>query len=50
MDEYGYTRDRIAIEKQVYFGSTVHEKAAGKVGRGKWDRRTVCRKKQFVIV
>jgi type I restriction enzyme M protein len=28
MDEYGYSRDRIALEKQVYFGSSVHEKAA----------------------
>ena len=28
MDEYGYVRDRIALEKKVYFGSTQHEKAA----------------------
>lgn len=28
MDEYGYARERIALEKQVYFGSSVHEKAA----------------------
>lgn len=28
MDEYGYSRERIALEKQVYFGSSVHEKAA----------------------
>ncbi len=28
IDEYGYAKERIAIEKQVYFGSSVHEKAA----------------------
>lgn len=28
IDEYGYQPERIAIEKQVYFGSSVHEKAA----------------------
>jgi type I restriction enzyme M protein len=28
MHVYGYPRDRIAVEKSVYFGSTVHEKAA----------------------
>jgi len=28
MSVYGYPKDRIAIEKPVYFGSTVHEKAA----------------------
>lgn len=28
MNEYGYTKDRIALEKQVYFGSSIHEKAA----------------------
>ena len=28
IDEYGYVRDRIALEKKVYFGSTQHEKAA----------------------
>lgn len=28
IEEYGYPRDRIALEKQVYFGSSVHEKAA----------------------
>ena len=28
MDQYGYPKDRIAIEKGVYFGSSVHEKAA----------------------
>ena len=28
MDHYGYPRERIAVEKPVYFGSAVHEKAA----------------------
>lgn len=28
MNVYGYPRERIAIEKPVYFGSAVHEKAA----------------------
>ena len=28
IEEYGYPRERIAIEKPVYFGSAVHEKAA----------------------
>lgn len=28
MDDYGYPKDRIAVEKPVYFGSSVHEKAA----------------------
>jgi len=28
MDYYGYPKERIAIEKPVYFGSAVHEKAA----------------------
>ena len=28
MDLYGYPRERIAIEKPVYFGSAIHEKAA----------------------
>lgn len=28
MDEYGYPKERIAVEKPVYFGSAVHEKAA----------------------
>jgi type I restriction enzyme M protein len=28
MDHYGYPRERIALEKPVYFGSAVHEKAA----------------------
>ena len=28
MNEYGYPKDRIAVEKPVYFGSAVHEKAA----------------------
>ena len=37
MNEYGYSRDRIAIEKQVYFGSAVHEKAADIVV---WEKGT----------
>lgn len=28
MDDYGYPKDRIAVEKGVYFGSTMHEKRA----------------------
>lgn len=28
MDHYGYPKERIAVEKPVYFGSAVHEKAA----------------------
>ncbi|MGH8427174.1 MAG: type I restriction enzyme HsdR N-terminal domain-containing protein [Gammaproteobacteria bacterium] len=28
MDDYGYPKDRFRIEKEVYFGSTVHEKRA----------------------
>ncbi len=28
INEYGYAKDRIAVEKKVYFGSAVHEKAA----------------------
>src|SRR4051812_46982945 len=28
IQNYGYPRERIAVEKQVYFGSSVHEKAA----------------------
>ena len=28
MDQYGYPKDRIFIEKKVHFGSAVHEKAA----------------------
>ena len=28
MDHYGYPKERIAVEKAVYFGSAVHEKAA----------------------
>jgi len=28
IEEYGYPKDRIALEKPVYFGSSVHEKAA----------------------
>lgn len=37
MDEYGYHRDRIALEKRVYFGSSVHEKAADIVV---WEKGT----------
>jgi len=37
MDEYGYPRDRIALEKHVYFGSSVHEKAADIVV---WEKGT----------
>ena len=37
MEEYGYARDRIALEKRVYFGSTVHEKAADIVV---WEKGT----------
>jgi len=37
VDEYGYTRDRIALEKRVYFGSTMHEKAADIVV---WEKGT----------
>ncbi len=28
INKYGYAKDRIAVEKKVYFGSAVHEKAA----------------------
>ncbi|NOS99823.1 MAG: N-6 DNA methylase [Phycisphaerales bacterium] len=28
IDHYGYPKDRLRIEKEVYFGSTVHEKKA----------------------
>lgn len=28
MDFYGYPKERIAVEKSVYFGSAIHEKAA----------------------
>jgi type I restriction enzyme M protein len=35
IDEYGYAKDRIALEKKVYFGSSVHEKAADIVVSGK---------------
>jgi len=28
IDHYGYPKERIAVEKPVYFGSSVHEKAA----------------------
>ncbi|MBE0656242.1 MAG: N-6 DNA methylase [Bryobacteraceae bacterium] len=37
IDEYGYPRERLALEKQVYFGSTVHEKAADIVV---WEKGT----------
>ncbi len=37
MDDYGYPRDRIAVEKQVYFGSSIHEKAADIVV---WEKGT----------
>lgn len=36
-EEYGYPRERIALEKQVHFGSTVHEKAADIVV---WEKDT----------
>jgi type I restriction enzyme M protein len=35
MHQYGYPKDRIAVEKPVYFGSAVHEKAADIVV---WDK------------
>jgi type I restriction enzyme M protein len=35
--DYGYPKDRIALEKKVYFGSAVHEKAADVVV---WERGT----------
>lgn len=28
INDYGYSKERIALEKRVYFGSTVHEKTA----------------------
>src|ERR1700733_14650142 len=37
MEEYGYPRDRVAIEKRVHFGSSVHEKAADIVV---WEKGT----------
>ena len=37
MDDYGYSSERIAIEKPVQFGSAVHEKAADIVV---WDKDT----------
>lgn len=37
MGEYGYPQDRISLEKPVYFGSSVHEKAADIVV---WERDT----------
>jgi type I restriction enzyme M protein len=37
IDDYGYGKERIAIEKQVYFGSSVHEKAADIVV---WEKGT----------
>jgi type I restriction enzyme M protein len=45
INEYGYSRDRIALEKQVYFGSAVHEKAADIVI---WERGTTDR--PYIIV
>ena len=38
INDYGYARDRIALEKQVYFGSSVHEKAADIVV---WETDTI---------
>jgi type I restriction enzyme M protein len=35
INQYGYPKHRIAVEKPVYFGSTVHEKAADIVI---WDK------------
>src|SRR5882757_3951695 len=35
LKEYGYPKERIALEKPVYFGSAVHEKAADIVI---WDK------------
>ena len=37
MNSYGYPKERIAIEKPVYFGSAVHEKAADIVV---WEKDT----------
>lgn len=37
MHEYGYPKERIAIEKPVHFGSSVHEKAADIVI---WEKNT----------
>jgi type I restriction enzyme M protein len=37
MTHYGYPKDRIAVEKPVYFGSAVHEKAADIVV---WEKDT----------
>ncbi|HVT58929.1 MAG TPA: N-6 DNA methylase [Thermoanaerobaculia bacterium] len=37
INDYGYAKDRIALEKHVYFGSTVHEKAADIVV---WEKGT----------
>ena len=40
MDDYGYPAERIAIEKPVQFGSSVHEKAADIVVWDKDDPKT----------
>ncbi len=40
VNEYGYPTDRIAIEKPVHFGSSVHEKAADIVIFDKDDGQT----------
>jgi type I restriction enzyme M protein len=40
IEEYGYPKDRIAVEKPVYFGSAVHEKAADIVISQKDDPET----------
>jgi type I restriction enzyme M protein len=45
LDYYGYPVERIAVEKPVYFGSTVHEKAADIVIADKDDPATA-----YVIV
>ena len=45
MDEYGYPAERIAVEKPVQFGSTVHEKAADIVVWDKDDTNTA-----FIII
>lgn len=37
IDHYGYGKDRLAVEKQVQFGSSVHDKAADIVV---WERDT----------
>src|SRR5947199_184877 len=37
ISDYGYPKNRIALEKKVYFGSTVHDKAADIVV---WEKNT----------